>query len=312
MEIPVYLFVGFLESGKTKFIQETLEDVRFNSDERTLLLLCEEGEEEYNPSKFSGKNVFIEKIDSTDELDAAVFSGYLAKHKAERVMIEYNGMWPMQTLIDALPDEWIIYQQMMFAEAESFSGYNTNMRSLVYDKLSSSEVIVFNRVPDGFDTMSLHKIVRAANRNAEIAYEYVDGRVEYDEIEDPLPFDINADVIQIGDDDYGLWFRDLMETPQKYQDKTVKFKGIIAKDPKLPTNTLVIGRHIMTCCANDINYGGLICDTTDAANWSTRDWAMLTAIVKIKRHKGYHGTGPVLEAVSMTRTTPPEQQVVSF
>ena len=108
MEIPVYLFVGFLEAGKTKFIQETLEDVRFNSDERTLLLVCEEGVEEYDLSKFSGPDVFIENIDSTDELDAAVLGGFLAKHHAERVMIEYNGMWPIKTLIDALPEEWII------------------------------------------------------------------------------------------------------------------------------------------------------------------------------------------------------------
>lgn len=312
MEIPVYLFVGFLEAGKTKFIQETLEDVRFNSDERTLLLICEEGVEEYDPSKFSGPDVFIENIDSTDDLDAAVLGGFLAKHHAERVMIEYNGMWPIKTLIDALPEEWIIYQQMLFVETETFIGYNTNMRSLVYDKLSTSEVVVFNRVPDGFDTMALHKIVRAANRNAEIAYEYADGRVEYDEIEDPLPFDINADIIEIQDTDYGLWFRDLMETPQKYQNKTVKFKGIIAMDPKLPPNTLVIGRHIMTCCADDINYGGLICETADAVNWHTRDWAVLTATVKIQRHKGYRGTGPVLQAISLSRTTPPEQQVVTF
>lgn len=312
MEIPVYLFVGFLEAGKTKFIQETLEDERFNSTERTLLLLCEEGVEEYAPAKFSGPDVFIEAIENTDELDAAVLEGYLAKHKAERVVIEYNGMWPIKTLIDALPENWIIYQQMLFVETETFSGYNTNMRSLVYDKLSTSEVVVFNRVPEGFDTMALHKLVRAANRNAEIAYEYTNGQVEYDEIEDPLPFDINAAVIEIKDTDFGLWFRDLMENPQTYQDKVVKFKGIIAMDPKLPKNTIVIGRHIMTCCADDINYGGLICETPDASAWHTRDWAVLTATVQIKRHKGYRGTGPVLMAESLSRTSPPEQQVVTF
>lgn len=312
MEIPVYLFVGFLEAGKTKFIQETLEDERFNSTERTLLLLCEEGEMEYNPAKFSGREVFIETVENPNELEAEILTVFLNKHRAERVVIEYNGMWPIKNLIDALPDAWIIYQQMLFIETATFDGYNTNMRSLVYDKLNTSEVIVFNRVPNGFDTMQLHKIVRAANRNAEIAYEYMDGHVDYDEIEDPLPFDINAKIIEINDTDYGLWFRDLMETPQKYQDKTVKFKGIIAADPKLPKNTIVIGRHIMTCCADDINYGGLICETPDAGSWNTRDWAVLTAMVKIQRHKGYRGTGPVLKAVSLARTTPPEQQVVTF
>ena len=60
MEIPVYLFTGFLESGKTKYMQETLEDKRFNEGERTLLLVCEEGEEEYDPSTFASPNVFVE------------------------------------------------------------------------------------------------------------------------------------------------------------------------------------------------------------------------------------------------------------
>lgn len=312
MEIPVYLFVGFLESGKTKFIQETLEDKRFNSGECTLLLMCEDGENEYAPEKFSGKNVFIETIENTDELDSEVLEGFFKKHDAERVLIEYNGMWPIKSLIDALPEEWIIYQQMCFVETETFAGYNTNMRSLVFDKLSSSEVIVFNRVPKAFDTMELHKAVRAVNRNADIAYEYSDGTINYDDIEDPLPFDLNADIIEIKDNDYALWFRDIMETPDKYDGKTVKFKGIIAIDPKMPANTIVIGRHIMTCCVEDINYGGLICETPDAKSWNTRDWAVLTAKIKIERHKGYHGIGPVLKAISLSHTTAPEQQVVTF
>ena len=50
MPIPVYAFTGFLDAGKTKFIQETLEDERFNTGERTLVLICEEGEEEYDLS----------------------------------------------------------------------------------------------------------------------------------------------------------------------------------------------------------------------------------------------------------------------
>ena len=68
MELPIYLFTGFLEAGKTKFIQETLEDSRFNAGERTLLLLCEEGIEEYDASRFSGKNVFVEIIEKESDL----------------------------------------------------------------------------------------------------------------------------------------------------------------------------------------------------------------------------------------------------
>ena len=62
MRLPVYLFTGFLEGGKTHIIQESMEDKKFNSGEKTLLLVCEEGIEEYNPEAFWGKNVnFITK-----------------------------------------------------------------------------------------------------------------------------------------------------------------------------------------------------------------------------------------------------------
>ena len=68
MPIPVYAFTGFLESGKTKFIQETLEDPRFNSGERTLLLVCEEGEEEYDATAYPHACVYKEIIEDLDEL----------------------------------------------------------------------------------------------------------------------------------------------------------------------------------------------------------------------------------------------------
>ena len=104
MEIPVYLFTGFLESGKTLFIQDTLEDSRFNAGEKTLLLVCEEGEEEYRPDKFSGRNVTIETIEDAEELTEEHLAGLLAKAGAERVLVEYNGMWNIQQFYDAMPE----------------------------------------------------------------------------------------------------------------------------------------------------------------------------------------------------------------
>ena len=68
-EIPVYLFVGFLESGKTKFIQETMEDPQFDSGDKTLLLVCEEGEEEYAPEKFGFPGVTVEYITDKEQLN---------------------------------------------------------------------------------------------------------------------------------------------------------------------------------------------------------------------------------------------------
>lgn len=311
-EIPVYLFTGFLESGKTKFIQETLEDKRFNKGERTLLLVCEEGEEEYVPERFSGENVFIQYIEDTGRFTPDRLSAMVKRNKADRVVVEYNGMWQLSEFYNALPDDWTVYQEMMFADSTTFINYNANMRSLVVDKLQGCELVIFNRCTDATDKMPLHKIVRGISRRADIAYDYVDGHVEYDDIEDPLPFDIEAPIIEIGDRDFALWYRDMNEEPKKYIGKTLKFKGLVAADGKLPKDTFVIGRHIMTCCADDIQYGGLIAVWDGASGLKTRDWITVTATLEFEYNKGYRGKGPVLHVVSAEPAQAPEEQVVTF
>ena len=253
-DMPVYLFTGFLESGKTKFIQETLEDKRFCKGERTLLLVCEEGEEEYAPDQFAGKNVFIRVLESQEDLTQAKLSRFAEETKAERVLIEYNGMWMLDALYAAMPEGWMVYQEFMFADAGSFLSYNSNMRQLVYDKLKSCELVVFNRFKPNMDKMVFHKIVRGASRRADIAYEYAGGKVEYDDIEDPLPFDLNAPIIDIALEDYAIWYRDMGEEPQKYENKTVRFKCKALVRSKLPAGSFIVGRHVMTCCADDIQF----------------------------------------------------------
>lgn len=313
MDIPVYLFTGFLESGKTKFIQETLEDERFNSGEKTLLIICEEGEEEYEPSSFSGKNVSIKMVDKKEDLTAEVLSAWQKETRSERVIVEYNGMWTLDAFYNAMPQKWAVYQEMMFADASTFVSYNANMRSLVVDKLKSAEIVIFNRYDSSIDKLPLHKIVRGISRRSAIVYEYKDGSTEEDDIEDPLPFDINAPVIEIADTDYALWYRDMMEDTGKYNGKTVKFKGIIARDKKLGDSTFVAGRHVMTCCAEDVQYAGLIAECeTPCMSLKTGDWIMITATVSVEKHKAYKGVGPVLRVKEYAATTEPAEKVVTF
>ncbi|MEG2000141.1 MAG: GTPase, partial [Evtepia sp.] len=234
MDIPVYLFTGFLDAGKTKFIQETLSDERFNKGESTLLLLCEDGEESYDPSGFSGPNVFIEPIAEKKDLTAQNMDRLIRKHGCERVVIEYNGMWLLDDLYKALPESWMVYQEFMFADAGSFVSYYSNMRGLVVDKMKSCEMLVLNRATSQIDKQMIHEAVRAANRRAEIAYEDAAGNVTYDEIEDPLPFDMDAKVIEIEEAYFAIWYRDLSEEPEKYKGKTVKVCGFAIFQDDLP------------------------------------------------------------------------------
>ncbi|MBR4890695.1 MAG: GTPase [Clostridia bacterium] len=312
MEIPVYLFTGFLEAGKTKFIQETLEDERFNSGTSTLLLLCEEGFTEYENKRFSGKNVFIETIENESDLTEEKIKNIISEHSVERIIVEYNGMWHLDSLYNNLPRECNVYQEIFFVDARTFLNYNNNMRSLVVDKLKSCELVVFNHTDENTDKEMYHKIVRATSRRTNIIFEYKDGRVEYDETEDPLPFDINEDVIVIKDEDFALWYRDISEDTKKYAGKTVKFKAIIAHNNELPKDTCLVGRHIMTCCIDDISYGGMLCIVPKGTMFHNKDWMMVTAKVKFENHELYQGKGPVLYAESLVHSPQPKELVATF
>ena len=311
-ETPVYLFLGFLESGKTKFIQETLEDERFDTGERTLLLVTEEGEEEYDPSRFAVKNVTVVTLDKKEEFNEENLTRLQESCKAKRVLVEYNGMWLLDEFYKAMPEGWMINQVMTFIDSKTFLSYNTNMRQLMFDKIQNTQMVVFNRLPEEQDKMEFHKLVRAITRRADIVYEHMDGKAEYDDIEDPLPFDVKAPVIDIEDRDYAFFYRDLSENMEDYIGKTVKFKGMVATDKRLPPDNIVIGRHIMTCCEADIQYSGLACILPQAMELKTRDWLEITAKIEMQEHTMYRGKGPVLLAKKAERCTPPEEQLATF
>lgn len=312
-DVPVYLFTGFLEGGKTKFIQETLEDRRFCNGEKTMLLICEEGEEEYAPEQFATDTVQIRVVEDQKDLTRENLEKWLTETKSERVVVEYNGMWMLDVLYNAMPENWMVYQEFMFADSTTFLSYNSNMRQLVYDKLKSAELVVFNRFDEKtMDKMAFHKIVRGASRRADIAYEAKNGKVVYDDIEDPLPFDLNAPIVEIGDDDFALFYRDMADEPKKYDGKTVRFKCRCLVRKKLPANCFVVGRHVMTCCVEDIQFAALVCQWDKADTVKDDSWMILTAKVNFKFHRAYNRRGPVLSYISAESCEAPEQPVATF
>lgn len=303
-QIPVYAFTGFLDSGKTKFIQETLEDPRFNAGERTLVLIFEEGEEEYDLSTYPHKNVYLETLDQ-QTVTTQQLAALEKKYRAERVVAELNGMQLVADLYNRFPRNWVIAQEVMFADATTFNAYNSNMRNLVMDKLMGAQMVVFNRLTPGEDTMPLHKLARAANRRIDILYDYTDGTTKFDDVQDPLPFDINAPVIQIKDEDYALWYRDVTEEPEKYVGKTVCFKAQVAMLRRQKEGMFAPGRFVMTCCVEDIQFCGIPCRYADSKNLASRAWVQVTAKVSAEKHPLYKGdVGPVLTAIEVVKDVP--------
>lgn len=304
-QIPVYAFTGFLDSGKTKFIQETLEDPRFNAGERTLVLIFEEGEEEYDLSAYPHQDVFLEVLDQQTVTGQELLA-LQKKYRAERVVAELNGMQQVGELYNRFPQGWVIAQEVMFADSTNFMTYNANMRNLVMDKLMGAQMVVFNRMTPGQDVMPFHKLARAANRRIDILYDYTDGTTQFDEIEDPLPFDINAPVIEIKDEDFAIWYRDVSEEPKKYTGKTVSFKAQVAMLRRQKEGMFAPGRFVMTCCVEDIQFCGIPCRYNDARSLESRSWVHVKATVSAEKHPLYKGEiGPVLTALEVVRNVPP-------
>lgn len=312
MTIPVYLFLGFLESGKTQFIQESMSDKRFHDGDRTLILVCEEGIEEFDTSKFNGGNVTIKVIEDESELNPKHLEELRKSCRAERVLVEYNGMWLIQSLVMALPKNWQIYQAMMMLDSTTFDLYNANMRQLMADKISVAEMIAINRCNEGIDKAKFHNAVRALNRRASIVFEYKDGSIEPDDTKDELPFDLNAPIIEINDEDFGILYLDAMDEPEKYDGKTITYTGIVAKSPKLPKNTFIAGRFCMTCCAEDLNYIGLLCRAETELKLKKKGWYTVTAKINVENNPVYQGIGPVLDIISVEPAQKPEDEIVYF
>ena len=234
-----------------------------------------------------------------------------AKYKATRVLMEYNGMWLISELVAALPDGWFICQEINLNDASVIDVYNANMRNLVVDKFNNADLIAFNRCAPDEDIQKLHKLVRGVTRRAEIFYEKTNGQAAYDDIEDPLPFDVNAPVIKVEERDFALLYRDLAENMAQYDGKTVNFSGMASKYGQLPKDGFIIGRPIMTCCVEDIQFSGLFCEN-GSDKVQSEQWYDITAKISVKSCRVYGRKGPVLSLVDIKPATAPENPVATF
>ncbi len=306
---PVYIINGFLGSGKTEFISFTLDQPYFQISGRTLLLLCEEGENEYDPNILRHSNTVVEVVENEQDFTVERMMALEKKHRPERIIIEYNGMWKFRDL--RLPWHWRVEQQISTIDASTFPLYFTNMKSMVSDMLRKSEMIIFNRC-DGIEELNVYKRnVKALNQSAAIIFEDKDG--EIDEIfEEDLPYDLNSDPIVLEDEGYGIWYLDCLDHLERYEGKTVQFIAMVMKPSNFPADHFVPGRMAMTCCAEDMTFLGYVCVYDKIGLYRERDWVKVTAVVKREYFADYEGEGPVLHAVSVTKAKQPKEPVISF
>ena len=289
---PVYMINGFLESGKTQFISYTLGQPYFQSRETTLLVLCEEGVEEYDEKLLKKSHTVMEVIENEEDFTP-----------------EYNGMWNIRNM--KLPRSWRIEQQITTIDGSTFPMYYTNMRSQLAEMVKNSEMIIMNRC-DGVQDLNMYKRnIKAVNPRADVIFEDANGEIT-DILEDDLPYDLSADVLKLDDNGYGIWFLDIMDHPERYEGKTVEFLAMVLKPKDFPKNYFVPGRMAMTCCAEDISFLGYACEYEGADALKQKEWVKVKAVVHRKYWADYQGEGPVLTAVSVEKAKAPKKEVISF
>lgn len=307
--IPVYLINGFLESGKTEFIKYTISQPYFQTKGTTLLILCEEGELEYEQSLLKKTRTVMEVIDDEEDFTIENLIEMEKKHKPERIIIEFNGMWNMKEM--KLPVHWSIDQQITMIDASTFPMYYTNMKSMVAEMVRKSEMIIFNRC-DGIKDLSNYKRnVKAVNQQAEIIFEDSQGEIE-EMMEEELPYDLNQSVIELDNEGYGIWYLDSLDHIERYVGKTVRFVGQVLKPGSFPSDYFVPGRLAMTCCADDMAFLGFACEYDRASELTQKSWVKVTATVANEYWPDYNGEGPVLHAVSVEKTKAPRKEVIDF
>ncbi len=306
---PVYIINGFLESGKTEFIVYTLAQPYFQLKGKTLLVLCEEGEIEYDEKLLKDSNTVMERIEEEEDFTPTALMELDKKYKPERIIIEYNGMWNFKNM--KLPWHWSIEQQITCIDASTFPMYYTNMKSLLAEMVRKSEMIIFNRCDGIEDLASYKRNIKAVNQKAEIIFE--DSNGEIDEIfEDDLPYNLEDDPIVLDNTGYGIWYIDSMDHLERYLDKKIQFTAQVLKPENFPKDAFVPGRMAMTCCAEDMSFLGYVCKYGETDKLEQRDWVKVTAVVREEYWKDYNGKGPVLNALKVEKTKKPREEIISF
>lgn len=308
--IPVYIINGFLDSGKTEFINYTLSQPYFQMRGTTLLIVCEEGEVEYDPKLLKKTKTVMEVIDEQEAFSSANLMELEKKYKPGRIIIEYNGMWNMKDM--KLPWHWKLEQQITTIDGATFSTYFTNMKSLLAEMIRKSEMIIMNRC-DGMESKvaNYKRNIKAINQQAEIIFEDKNGELNAT-LEEDLPYDVTADLLDLDDTAYGVWYLDVLDNIDRYVGKKVTYLAMVLKPEQFPKDYFVPGRMAMTCCAEDMAFLGYACKYDGAEALEQKEWIKVTAEVKYEYFSDYGKEGPVLHAISVEKTKKPKQEVISF
>lgn len=308
----VYLFTGFLESGKSSFIQDTILEQGFGEDEKTLIIACEEGEVAFDIPGLEKENASVEFIENEEDLNYETLLHLHQKYQPTQVMIEYNGMWDNTKFVDEICiDQWQVVQILTTISAETFDLYYNNMRGQFVYHITGSDLVIVNRCDENTKKYPIRGSIKSLNPMCQIVYENKNRQIEDLTVND-LPYNLNDDYIEVNDMDYGIFCMHIMENPQIYENKTIKIKGKVIGRDKLIENGFVLGRQAMVCCSDDMQLLGLVCISKYAKDLIKDEWLVVDGTISLEYDESIQSNIPILHVDHLEGAKPLENEYVTF
>ncbi len=309
MEIPIFVVNGFLDAGKTTFILDAIEKDGFDKRGRTLVIECEEGEIELSSEIAQLHNTAVVKIDKQDDLTPEYLSELATRFLPDRVILEFNCMWNLKELY--FPEGYRLAQVITFIDMSTFEIYFNNMRQKFKDMIEFSDLVVFNRCQDLEKLAPYQTGMKLMNSSAQFVVMDEDGTTKK-AFEEPLPYDINQDIIKIEPDDYGRWYIDTFDNPERYRGKVVEFDALVTLSKKLPKGTFFAGRYAMTCCASDVQLYGHLCKDTLGVKLKNKCWIHIVATLEFEYSEEYQEEEGVLYPKSIKLIAPLKNPILDL
>lgn len=305
-EVPLFLLNGFLESGKTTIIKEIVENNEVYQNGTTVIIACEEGEIEYDEAWCRKYDVHVEYISDQEEFTPDFLRNLDSVYHPDRFVIEYNSFFDFDS--QDFPDYMLIYQQITMIDAQTFKVMFNNMKKIFSSMVQYSSLVIFNRC-DGITELSqFRRQIRAINQQAQIAFEDSSGRLST-MLDEDLPYDLSKDVIAFEEDVYPVWYVEVFDNYEKYYNKLFKFKVFVRDVTK---ETIVIGRNVMTCCEDDIQFLGYEVINESGVKVKEGDCIYLECTVHHEYSKLAGEEVVILHAKNITKLKKEKEKVLSM
>lgn len=314
-EVPVYIFLGLLESGKTSVVMDFLSSNDFGSKACNLIICCEEGEEEYDEAVLEKSHSKIITVESASQLHYAFFRQLEEEYQPTTVMIEWNGMWDLKEFMaEPMPNNWFEFQNIGLIDASTYEVYTKNMKDRFMQIFRFSDIVVFNRCDQSTRQQDIRRNIRVLNKNARVYFESEDEDFVQEKPE--LPYDITKTPIEVSFDDYGALMADIQEQPEVYNKKVIKTDGFICCGMAGREVHTVFGRMGMACCADDMMFLGFTasgdCFKRMNARKNEKIWGSVTGRLTVVLNPDAEIEDVHIEILEFKKKSKPEDTVVYF